>query len=184
MSRTDVGAVSRETTRAKAQKLGTMWNVSETSLEHQSTKCEGWDSINSWGGKVCRSCTMKGLSCHVEEFGFYSRNNVVVVQSLSHVQLFDHGLQHTRLPCPSLSQSLLRFMSIELVMLSHHLIPCRPLLLLLLIFPSIRVFSNGSARNNREPLKDLMSLGELRELVWTGRPGVLQFMGLQRVSHD
>ena len=47
---------------------------------------------------------MKGLSCHVEEFGFYYRNNVVVVQSLSHVQLFDHGLQHTRLPCPSLSQ--------------------------------------------------------------------------------
>ena len=67
---------------------------------------------------------------------------------------------------------------------TNYLILCRPLLLLLLIFPSIRVFSNGSARNNREPLKDLMSLGELRELVWTGRPGVLQFMGLQRVSHD
>ena len=108
---------------------------------------------------------MKGLSCHVEEFGFYYRNNVVVVQSLSHVRLFDHGLQHTRLPCPSLSQSFLRFMSAELVMLSHHLILCRPLLLLPSIFPSIGVFSNGSARNNREPLKDLMSLGELQEVV-------------------
>ena len=117
------------------------------------------------GGKVCRSCAMKGLSCHVEEFGCYSRNNVVVVQSLSHIRLFDCGLQHTRLPCPSLSQSLLRFMSTELVMLSHHLILCRPLLLLPSIFPSIRVYSNGSARNNREPLKDLMSLGELWELV-------------------
>ena len=36
-------------------------------------------------------------------------------------------------------------MSIKLVMPSNHLILCRPLLLLLSIFPSIRVFSNESA---------------------------------------
>ena len=36
-------------------------------------------------------------------------------------------------------------MSIELVMASNHLIPCRPLLLPPSIFPSIRVFSNESA---------------------------------------
>ena len=41
-------------------------------------------------------------------------------------------------------QSLLKFMSIELVMLSNHLIFCHSLLLLLLIFPSIRVFFNES----------------------------------------
>ena len=29
-----------------------------------------------------------------------------------------------------------------------------------------------------------MSLSKLRELVMTGRPGVLQFMGSQRVGHD
>ena len=29
-----------------------------------------------------------------------------------------------------------------------------------------------------------MSLGKLRELGWTGKPGVLQSMGLQRVRHD
>ena len=29
-----------------------------------------------------------------------------------------------------------------------------------------------------------MSLSELRELVMDGRPGVLRFMGLQRVGHD
>ena len=40
----------------------------------------------------------------------------------------------------TISWSLLRFMSIELVMLSNHLIPCHPLLLPS-IFPSIRVFS-------------------------------------------
>ena len=39
----------------------------------------------------------------------------------------------------TISQSLLKFMSIESVMLSHHLIICCPLLLLPSIFPSIRV---------------------------------------------
>ena len=42
------------------------------------------------------------------------------------------------------SQSLLKLMSIELVMPSNHLILCRPLLLPPSIFPSIRVFSNES----------------------------------------
>ena len=41
-------------------------------------------------------------------------------------------------------QSLLKLMSIKLVMPSHHLILCRPLLLLPSIFPSIRVFSSES----------------------------------------
>ena len=40
------------------------------------------------------------------------------------------------------SQSLLKLMSIELVMLSNHLILCHPLLLPS-VFPSIRVFSSG-----------------------------------------
>ena len=53
-----------------------------------------------------------------------------------------HGLHHARLPCPSSSPSVLRFMSIELVMPFNHLVLCRPLLLLLSIFPSIRVFFN------------------------------------------
>ena len=43
------------------------------------------------------------------------------------------------------SQSLLKFMSTELVMLSNYLILCGPLLLLPSVFPSIRVFSNESA---------------------------------------
>ena len=42
------------------------------------------------------------------------------------------------------SQSLCKFMSIESVMPSNHLILCHPLLLLSSIFPSIRVFSNES----------------------------------------
>ena len=42
------------------------------------------------------------------------------------------------------SWNLLKLMSIELVMPSNHLILCRPLLLPLSVFPSIRVFSNES----------------------------------------
>ena len=45
----------------------------------------------------------------------------------------------------TISWSLLKLMSIELVMPSNHLILCRPLLFPPSIFPSIRVFSNGSA---------------------------------------
>ena len=43
------------------------------------------------------------------------------------------------------SQSVLKFMSIELVMLSNHFILCCPILLLPSIFPSIRILSNESA---------------------------------------
>ena len=49
------------------------------------------------------------------------------------------------------SLSLLKLMSIKLVMPSNHLILCRPLLLLPSIFPSIRVFSNELAPCIRGP---------------------------------
>ena len=51
----------------------------------------------------------------------------------------------------SISQSLLKFMSVESMMLSNHLILCCPLLLLLLVFSSIRVFSNELALCIRWP---------------------------------
>ena len=61
-----------------------------------------------------------------------------------------HGLQHARLPFPSLSpRVLLRFMSIESVMPSNHLTLYCPLLPS--IFPSIRVFSNESGLRIRWP---------------------------------
>ena len=75
------------------------------------------------------------------------------VQSLSHVQLF--VTPWTAACQASLSitnfQSLLKLMSIKLVMPSNHLILCRPLLLLPSIFPSIRVFSNESVLRIRWP---------------------------------
>ena len=69
----------------------------------------------------------------------------VFVQSLSYVQLFatPWTAAHQASLSFTISQSLLKLMSIELVMPSNHLILCP--LLLPLIFPSIRVFSNESA---------------------------------------
>ena len=51
----------------------------------------------------------------------------------------------------TISRSLLKFLSIALVMPSKHLILCHPLLLLPSIFPSIRVFSNESSVHIRWP---------------------------------
>ena len=51
----------------------------------------------------------------------------------------------------TISRSLLKFMSIELVMLSNHLNLCHPLLLLPSIFPNIRIISSESALHIRWP---------------------------------
>ena len=75
------------------------------------------------------------------------------VQSLSHVQLFMTPWAAARQASLSItnSQSLLKFISTESVMPSNHLILCHPLLLLLSIFSSIRVFSNESVLCLRWP---------------------------------
>ena len=73
------------------------------------------------------------------------------VHSLSHIQLCD-PMDCTTAWLPfTTSLSLLKLMSIELVMPSSHLIFCRPLLLLPSIFPSIRVFSSESVLCIRWP---------------------------------
>ena len=75
------------------------------------------------------------------------------VQSLSHVQLFVTPWIAARQASLSItsSQSSLKHMSIESVMPSSHLILCHPLLLLLPILPSIRVFSSESTLCMRWP---------------------------------
>ena len=75
------------------------------------------------------------------------------VQLLSRIQLFatPWTAAHQASLSFSVSQSLLKLMSIESVMPSCHLILYRPLLLLPLIFPSIRVFSNELALRIRWP---------------------------------
>ena len=65
--------------------------------------------------------------------------------SVTSDSLQPHGLQHTRLSCPTPTPGAYSNSSIKSVMLSNHLILCRPLLLLPSVFPSIKVFSNESA---------------------------------------
>ena len=78
---------------------------------------------------------------------------LVFVQSITCVQLSATPWTAARQDSLSftISQSLLKLMSIELVISSNHLILCHPLLLLPSTFPSIRVFSNESALHIRWP---------------------------------
>ena len=84
---------------------------------------------------------------------FHARILVSSVQFLSHVWLFETPWTAACQVSPffTISQSLLKLMSIELVMPSKHFILCHPLLLLPSIFPSIRVFSNESVLPIRWP---------------------------------
>ena len=103
---------------------------------------------------------------------------VVVVQLFSHVWFFaiPWTAAHQASLSFTISQSLLKFMSIESVMSSNQLILCRPLLLPPSVFPSIRVYSSESVLHIRWPkhwssasasvlpmnIQDWFSLG------WTG----------------
>ena len=77
----------------------------------------------------------------------------ISVQSLSRVRLFATpwtAAHQVSLPFTN-SRSLLKLLSIELVMPSNHLILCLPLFVPPWIFPSIRVFSNESVFQIRWP---------------------------------
>ena len=73
--------------------------------------------------------------------------------SLSRIQLFTTPLTAALQASLSITncQSLLKLMSIKLVVPSNHLILCHPLLLLHSIFPNTRVFSNESVLHIRWP---------------------------------
>ena len=78
-------------------------------------------------------------------FIFFIRDfffNAVILQSLSHVWFFvAPWTTACQIPLSStISQSVVKFMSIESVVLSNYLILCCPLFLLPWIFPSLRVF--------------------------------------------
>ena len=94
--------------------------------------------------------TLKGLLQHHSSKYVLSYNKYGYqfssVQSLSRVWLFvtPWTAAHQASRSITNSWSLLKFMSIESVMLSNHLILCHPFLLLPSIFPSIGVFLNES----------------------------------------
>ena len=83
----------------------------------------------------------------------YLLSLVVVVQPLNCVRLSvtPWTAAHQNSLSITISQSLLKLVSIELVMPPKHLVLCCPLLLLPKIVPSIRVFSNESALHIKWP---------------------------------
>ena len=76
-----------------------------------------------------------------------------IVRLISHVQLLSTPwtAAHQAFLSFTISQNLLKLMSIESVLPFYHLIFCHPLLLLPSMFPSMRVFSNESALCIRWP---------------------------------
>ena len=95
--------------------------------------------------------------CYIEymtiSISFDTHLMIRSVQSLRCVRLFatPRAAAHQASLSITNSRNLPKFMSIESVMPSNHLILCHPLLLLPSIFPSIRVFSNESALRIRWP---------------------------------
>ena len=103
---------------------------------------------------LCQELEIHWSFCSPDSYIMLTKiNRFSSVQSLSRVWLF--ATPWTAACQASLSitnsQSLLKLKSIESVITSNHLILCCPLLLLLSIFPNIRVFSNESVLCIRWP---------------------------------
>ena len=149
---------------SRVQLFATLWSVA-----HETPLSMGFSRQEIWSGLPCpplgdlpySGIQPKSLMFLALPGGFFTAsapweahmNLIVAVQSLSCVWLFVTPWTAAFQACLSftISQSLLKFKSIESVMPSNHLILCRPLLRLPSIFPSIRVFSSESALCIRWP---------------------------------
>ena len=121
--------------------------------------------IVSNSGKIFSRNSHQKVLCKSD---FFCRWPVVVVQSLSSVQLFETPWTTARQASLSftITWNLLKPMSIESVMLSNHLILYHPFLLLPSIFLSIRVFSNESVFHIRWPKYWSFSISPSNEYSW------------------
>ena len=128
---------------------------------HLHLQSQEWQSSFAYGASLTLTIFCLPISLFFSSFTFKNSYDCIKptqiiqdcggVQSLSCVQLF--GTPWTTACEASLSftisESLLRFMSIESVILSNHLFLCHFLILLPSVFPSIRVFSSDLAHCNR-----------------------------------
>ena len=110
-------------------------------------------AVSMWGHRVVLLWTFLLMSFGHKSAHFSLDACLVVVQSLSHVWLFETPWNAACQASLSFTipQSLFKLMSFDLVMPTNHLILCRPLPLLPSIFPSIRIFSNESVLRIRWP---------------------------------
>ena len=105
----------------------------------------------------------------------------MVVQLLSRVQLFatPWTAAHQASLSFTISQNLLKLMSIESVMPSNHFILCCPFLLLPSVFPSIRIFSSESALCIRWPKYWSFSISPSRAYSELTSLGLIALISLQ-----
>ena len=130
--------------------LATPWTAA-----HQAPPSMGFSRQECWSGVPAMqipdhlTCLLRNpSSCQEATIRTFSS-----VQSLSHVRFFATPWTAARQASLSITnyRSLLKLMSIKSVMPSNHLILCRLLLLLHLIFPNIRIFSSESVLHIRWP---------------------------------
>ena len=121
-----------------------------TNLEN-SALATGLEKVSFHSNPKERQCRRMSLSRQWVKFTVNSMS--IFVQSLSSVWFFANPRTAAWQASLSftISQSLLKLMSIESVMPSNHLIFCCPLLLLPSIFPSIEIFPNDLALHFRWP---------------------------------
>ena len=121
-----------------------LWSVMSRARRHRNCRNPCQLPTLHWHKSLCSLLWPHG-GCFITSYPS--------VQSLSCVWLFATPLTAACQDSLSItiSQSLLKLMSIESVMPSKHLILCHPLLLLPSVFPSIRVFSNESVLHIRWP---------------------------------
>ena len=150
--------------------LGVGWQPSPVFLPGKSKGQRNLVGYSPWGHRFIHdwsythththtythkpSCTKLTWVAHLKLFAkVKAKNPFSSVQSLSNVWLFMTPWTTVRQISLSItnSQSLLKLMSIRSLMPSNHLIFCRPLVLLPLIFHSVRVFSNESVLRIRWP---------------------------------
>ena len=172
---------------SRVRLYGTPWTVT-----HQVSLSTGFSRNEYWSGLPCPppvhpystnfyvSSKLWGSvfsSFDLQNYsGQWRYTELSWVQSLSRVQVFATPWTAARQASLSItnSQSLLRLMSIELVMPSNHLILCHPLLPPL-IFPSIRVFSNRSVLYIKWPnywsFSFSITCGPYYKITWTSAHG-------------
>ena len=146
-----------------------MWSpfgrVQKTRIHRSRTKSRENVSLRTWIEETSVKDTKQEVFTKVERMpkGYgvtreenvwkWRKGSVQFSHSVMSDSLWFHGLTVARQASLSItsSQSLLKLMSIKLVMSSNHLILCHPLFLLPSIFSSIRVFSNESVLRIRWP---------------------------------
>ena len=118
--------------------------------------CNKTGTAEQGSRRLVKSCFFQGGTDHVKRLPSLgsrrTRDSLFSsVQSLSRVRLFATPWTAARQASLSItnSRNLLKLMSFESVMPSNHLILCCPLLLLLSVFPSIRVFSKWVGSSHR-----------------------------------